>query len=115
MICKLCNLTLRNLLMIVGQNGMAAFKGKMLKESFKNYDDLGLDNDILKKRFEWLCEFFKVYLENKSLRKRRPADRSMSTVRKSKKKAIERDQNGNIIYPIQVSASMKILAPGKLF
>lgn len=97
--------------MVVGRNGFNAFNGNLMEDSMEDYFKLKLNNELLRERLEFLCEFFRNYLEEKNLKKRKP-DRSASSIRKTKKKAIERDENGNIIYPIQVSASMKLLAAG---
>jgi hypothetical protein len=63
-----------------------------------------------------LCQFYKNLYESSNLRKRK-AEKGTGRSKPSKKKLkskVQKDADGNIIYPVKVSGSLTLIACGKV-
>ncbi|KAL4474706.1 hypothetical protein ABPG72_002299 [Tetrahymena utriculariae] len=104
-----------NLMFLVSNNGFSSLQNL---DNFENYQlkQFNLDDQKLYERLEWLCECFKD-IKDKTQNKKRKADKQITfkdQLTKKPKFEINRDENGKIIFPIQINTSLKLLATGEI-
>jgi len=111
----------KNLLKAVSENGLT-YLGKLKDNSEYEFGGIMVRRKLLLKRIEKLCYHFKTLLPKfKKLNDRvngmRSGDKSMGQTKIDLKKKftkvnIERDLEGNIVYPIVISPTLQILNLG---
>jgi len=101
----------KNILKLISEKGYNALKDI---SSYKNFgfEGVNLSSDKLRARVNFICMLFKS-IDSDSMLKKRVSDKGvLGDPKKKIKKQIKRDENGNIIFPISVSSSLKFLAQG---
>jgi hypothetical protein len=80
------------------------------------YSNINTLQKVLQNRIDSLCKFFNNVYVSSNLRKRKVekgANKSRGVKKKPKSK-VQKDENGNIIYPVKVSGSLTLIACGKV-
>ncbi len=111
----------KNLLKAVSDNGLA-YLGKLKDNREYEFGGIMVKRKILLRRLEKLCYHFKQLLPkfkrlNDRVNGMRSGDKSMGQTKIDLKKKftkvnVERDLEGNIVYPIQISPTLQILNLG---
>lgn len=107
------------LLIIMAENGFAGLKLFVSNEA-SEWSKLGVTEEHLTNRLKYICEFFKN-ISDKSKTKKSKAEKiggissGLDVIRKKAKNVIVKDDGGNIIYPIIISSSLRLVAPGSKF
>jgi hypothetical protein len=119
-----CSLHDKNLLIAVEENGFA-FLNNISGNSNYGFEDIVISYDDAVTRINFLCEFLRDFSTGHKTKKKRDNLITMSNIVQSsepqpivKKKTsrlnIQRDEEGNIIYPIIINSSLQILNLGKI-
>jgi hypothetical protein len=119
-----CSLHDKNLLIAVEENGFA-FLNNISGNSNYGFEDIVISYDDAVTRINFLCEFLRDFSTGNKTKKKRDNLITMSNIVQSsepqpivKKKTsrlnIQRDEEGNIIYPIIINSSLQILNLGKI-
>lgn len=104
------------MLFCVSDNGYEKLK-TISEDPNYGFTDIKESYNSLRGRIDWLCGFFHSQGEQSNLKKRkstREGEGSRSSVAKKKKK-ITLDENGNIVFPVEISTSLRLLSQGKIF
>lgn len=112
----------KGLLFAVADNGFR-FLQTLSNVATYGFESIKVDYEVAKKRVEYLCQFFREFSisskgMNVSLRtigkKRKPGDPNMDMApkKKSSKLIVNKDDGGNIIYPIYINSSLSIVDLG---
>jgi hypothetical protein len=116
-----CEVHDRNLLKAVSENGLT-YLGKLKDNREYEFGGMMVKRKILLKRLEKLCNHFKVLLPkfkklNEKLNGMRSGDKTTGQTKIDLKKKftrvnVERDLEGNIVYPIIITPTLQILNLG---
>lgn len=101
------------LLIFLSENGFNRI-GEIQNDAVYGFKDLDVDEQKLKARVDFICEFFRNQLDRISLKKKK-IDKVMvvgGEVKKKVKNVVQKDNDGNIVYPITISQSLRLVSPG---
>ncbi|KRX05591.1 hypothetical protein PPERSA_12769 [Pseudocohnilembus persalinus] len=103
------------LLKFVSEKG---FSGLYYDDMYAEYelDNLGLNQEIMEARLDWICTIYNSLQDNQQtlLKKRKNDKVYKDEVKKKPKFEIQRDENGNIIFPIVINNSLTLVNTGKI-
>lgn len=115
----------KGLLYAVSENGFQILP-KLSGNKQYGFENITVTEDALRKRLEFLCDFYKDIIAVAKVAKKRKLpeksdskpEKSGNNVDKPKKKIskvmVERDEDGNIQFPIVINPSLTILDLGKI-
>jgi len=99
-------------LICLKDNGFSKLR-TISEDKVYGFQELDITFEKLISRVDYLCAFFKSASDESSLKKRKAKKSKSKGSKKKKKDKVQRDAEGNIIFPIQVSTSLKLLSHGK--
>ena len=112
------------MLIAVNENGFNYLK-KMSNNKEYNFEGIEMTSESLLNRLNFLCEFFRDFSNGTKIKKKKDIIMS-SDINPNKKKStrvnliasnkllMTRDEEGNIICPVNINSSLQILCFGKL-
>lgn len=98
------------LLMCSAENGLDSLKS--IKTGMYGFEMIHLSNEKIFGRLDFLCEFFKNQHNRTNLKKRKVDKNFRDESKKKLKNVIQVDDNGEIIFPIVISTSLKLQSLG---
>jgi hypothetical protein len=103
------------LLRSVNENGLS-FLNFLSNNKEYNFENVFISPEDALNRLSYLCEFFREILTGSKNKKKKETHHNVSEFiikpRKSNKLVINKDEDGNIIYPIVINSSLQILNLG---
>jgi len=123
--CWDCAVHDRNLLLAVEENGLS-YVEKISQNPNYNFENIEISPEDATARINYLCEFFRDFSTGSKSKKKKDMITSITGVsgnmienpiilkKKVSKINIHKDEEGNIIYPININSSLQILNLGRL-
>ncbi len=119
-----CSLHDKNLLIAVEENGFS-FLNNLSGNSNYGFEEIVISCDDAVSRINFLCEFLRDFSTGHKTKKKRDnmitlsniiqsSEPQPTTKRKTSRLTIQRDEEGNIIYPLIINSSLQILNLGKI-
>lgn len=119
-----CSLHDKNLLIAVEENGFS-FLNNLSGNSNYGFEEIVISYDDAVSRINFLCEFLRDFSTGHKTKKKRDnmitlsniiqsSEPQPTTKRKTSRLTIQRDEEGNIIYPLIINSSLQILNLGKI-
>eukprot|EP01022_Parablepharisma_sp_SALTPOND_P011955 TRINITY_DN1525_c0_g1_i1.p1 TRINITY_DN1525_c0_g1~~TRINITY_DN1525_c0_g1_i1.p1 ORF type:complete len:608 (+),score=36.09 TRINITY_DN1525_c0_g1_i1:754-2577(+) len=111
----------KGLLYAVSENGLS-FLSELSDNKQYGFEGIVISEEDARRRLEFLCDFYRDFaVVTKVAKKRKAPEKSESkpaTTEKPKKKQskvlVERDEEGNIVYPIAINPSLTIWSLGRI-
>lgn len=100
------------LLMCVAEHGLGSMR--TISKGMFGFEKLSLSYDKLNSRVDFLCEYFKNQHDKTNLKKRKVDKNFRDDSKKKFKNVVQKDELGNIIFPVIISSSLKLLSLGKI-
>lgn len=105
-------------MIFLSENGFSKL-AQIKNESVYGFNKLNMTEEKLKSRVNFVCEYFRNQIDRNNSKKKRTDKQvggvvqgSTNGLKKVGKHIIPKDVDGNIQYPIHISASLRLVSPG---
>lgn len=106
-----CSVHDKNILLYVSENGLSSLE-KILGSQEHEFDKINMTPDQISQRLEFIYEFFTSFMAQSNAKKRRSDKPIRDETRKKTKFTLSKDDEGNIVFPLQVNNSLTLLDCG---